>query len=94
MVTPSDDALDELHALFESDGVRFEVVESDLRARRMRLRLDLAGVDCEDCVLPVEILTDVVTDAVRRSLDDDAVVVTLDDPRASGTPLATEGEGR
>lgn len=80
---PLADAVEEVQVLVSADGARLDVVEAGAGARSLRLRLDLSGVECLDCVLPPEMLAGVVTDSVRRRAGDDSIVVVIDDPRAS-----------
>jgi len=70
--------LDELRELLRPDGADLELL--GLAGRQVHLRLDLSNVECLDCVVPPELLAELVCDGLRRRVGAD-LDVTLDDPR-------------
>jgi Fe-S cluster biogenesis protein NfuA len=72
--------IDELRALLRADGADLELVGLDAGRRHVRVRLDLSGVDCLECVIPPDLLEDLVRDGLRRRVAADLEVV-VDDPR-------------
>jgi len=61
-------------------GADLVLVVADPARALVRLRVDLDGAGCRDCVLPPGQLADVVGDAVRPCVDGEFELV-LDDPR-------------
>jgi hypothetical protein len=80
-----DDALRRAGELFEADGVRLELVDLDEGGARIEVRVDLGGVDCLDCVLPPEVVAELVSSALVSHLGTPALVVQVDDPRTVET---------
>ncbi len=78
--TAVDDALAEVRPLVQADGADLVLDGLDEEAGRIALRLDLEGVSCLECVLPSELLHDMVSDAMSRRVPG-LVEVTLTDPR-------------
>ena len=74
-------AVEEVQMLVQGDGARFDWVPGGSDDRVVRLRLDLTEVGCLDCVLPPEMLVDIVQTQIRRSTDDESISVEIDDPR-------------
>lgn len=70
--------LGELRDLLRPDGADLELL--GLVGRQVHLRLDLSNVECLDCVVPPELLADLVRDGLRRRVAPDLDVI-LDDPR-------------
>lgn len=75
-------AVGELQTLVRGDGAELVLEEADARTARIGLRLDLSAVGCEDCVLPPELLRDMVTASLQRRLAGEFELV-LADPRVS-----------
>jgi hypothetical protein len=83
------DGVEELRALLRPDGADLEIVEivdTDDRGGRVHLRLDLAKVECVECVIPPDLLEQIVRDGLRRRVTSDLDVV-IDDPRRVGQSL-------
>ena len=72
--------VDEVRAFVSADGADIQIVQFDDEANRLRLRLDLTGVECLECVIPPTMLAAMITDRVHRSLSTE-LVVQIDDPR-------------
>jgi len=79
--------LDELAAIVEPDGAR--LVVRDASASTVTIELDLSASDCPECVLPKDLLVDILGSRLRES-DPDLRTVDLIDPReASDGPVGT-----
>ena len=70
--------LDELAAIVEPDGAR--LVVRDASASTVTIELDLSASDCPECVLPKDLLTDILSSRLQES-DPDVRAVELIDPR-------------
>ena len=70
--------LDELAAIVEPDGAR--LVVRDASASAVTIELDLSASDCPECVLPKELLVDILATRLQES-DPDVRAVELIDPR-------------
>jgi Fe-S cluster biogenesis protein NfuA len=75
------EVVDEMGALLRSDGADLRLVDADPRTDRIEVALELDGAECEECVLPAELLRQMVTDALSRRLPGEFELV-LHDPRA------------
>ena len=77
----------ELAAIVEPDGAR--LVVRDASASMVTIELDLSQSDCPECVLPKDLLTDILASRLAES-DPDVRAVELIDPRdgADGSPGA------
>ncbi len=73
-------AVDEVGALLRADGADLLLLDADPKTARIRLRLVLEGASCEECVLPPDMLRDVIDDSLRRRVHDEFELV-IDDPR-------------
>src|SRR5690348_14633018 len=73
-------AVAEQAELLRADGADLHLVDADLAAARLSLRLDLDGVACVDCVMPPQRLRDLVQGGIGRSLRSE-IDVEIDDPR-------------
>ena len=79
-------AIDEVHELLAGDDLRFEFLSEQSDTSSVRVRLDLSAVECADCVLPPDVLAEILTETMRRQLDDPSVLVEVDDPRCVPDP--------
>jgi hypothetical protein len=70
--------LDELAAIVEPDGAR--LVVRDASTSTVTIELDLSASDCPECVLPKELLVDILASRLQES-DPDVRTVELIDPR-------------
>lgn len=70
--------LDELAAIVEPDGAR--LVVRGASASTVTIELDLSASDCPECVLPKDLLVDILSSRLRES-DPDLRTVELLDPR-------------
>lgn len=73
-------AVDEMRALMQADGADLVVKELNVPAARLHLAVDLAGVECLDCVVPPDMLRRVIADAVTKKYPGELEIV-IDDPR-------------
>ena len=73
--------LDELAAIVEPDGAR--LVVRDASASTVTIELDLSASDCPECVLPKDLLVDILASRLQES-DPDLREVELDRPTRSG----------
>ena len=73
-------AVHEVGALLRADGADLVLLDADPKAARIRLQLVLEGANCEECVLPPDMLRDVVDDSLRRRVHEEFELV-IDDPR-------------
>jgi len=74
------ETVDEMSALLRSDGADLRLVEADPKTARIELRLELEGAECEDCVLPAELLEQMLSEALSRRVRGEFELV-LHDPR-------------
>jgi hypothetical protein len=77
-------AVEETRALLRSDGADLRIVEVDPRAARLRVAVDLSQVECQDCVVPPEVLRTVIRSNLERSYPGELEIL-IDDPR-EGAP--------
>jgi Fe-S cluster biogenesis protein NfuA len=75
-------ALEDTARVLRADGADLRLVDADPRTLRIRLELELAGVTCEDCVLPPDMLERVVMTALQKRIPGEFELV-LEDPRRS-----------
>ena len=73
-------AVEETRALLQSDGADLRIVEVDPRAARLRVAIDLSKVECQECVVPPEVLRIVIRQNLERSYPGELEIV-IDDPR-------------
>jgi Fe-S cluster biogenesis protein NfuA len=75
------ETVDEMASLLRSDGADLRLVSADPRTDRIELALELDGAECEDCVLPADLLRQMISDALSRRVAGEFELV-LHDPRA------------
>jgi Fe-S cluster biogenesis protein NfuA len=73
-------AVEEMGALLRLDGADLQVLGADPKTARIEVALDLDGVECDDCVMPSELLEQMISDAVARRVRGEFELV-LRDPR-------------
>ena len=73
-------AIDELGRFLRADGADLVLVEANPKTARIRLRLVLDTVGCEECVLPPDELHATINDSLQRRIAGEFELV-LDDPR-------------
>jgi len=74
-------AVAEVQLLVSGDGARLDRIDPNLDDDVLRLRLDLSRVECLECVLPPELLAEIVTSSLRRRVGDEELSVLIEDPR-------------
>ena len=75
------EVVDEMGALLRSDGADLRLLDADPKTDRIEVALELEDAECQDCVLPAELLRQMVSDALSRRLRGEFELV-LHDPRA------------
>ena len=65
---------------YQDGALKFKEVAERLSGGRIEVRLDLTGVECLDCVVPPDLLEQMVTAELQRKVGG-AVDLVLDDPR-------------
>jgi hypothetical protein len=73
-------SVSEVQLLLRGDGADLVLVDADPKTARIELRLDLSNVGCEDCVLPPDLLREMITAALQKRLFEEFEVL-VDDPR-------------
>ena len=74
------EAVEEMGAILRLDGADLVLVAADPKTDRIEVALELGGVDCEDCVMPPELLEQMVADAVRKRVRGEFELI-VRDPR-------------
>lgn len=82
-------AVADVELFVSGDGGVLEILESDAERRRVRLRVDLSGVECPDCVIPPPMLAEMIATQLRDALGDFEIVV--EDPRDVAPPAPAHG---
>ena len=75
------EAVEEMGAILRLDGADLRLVGADPATDRIEVALELGAVDCEDCVMPPELLEQMIADAVRKRVRGEFELV-VRDPRA------------
>jgi hypothetical protein len=75
---PAQSVLDELNDIVRLDGAEFHVVTSG--GSLIELSLDLSNSECPECVLPAQLLVDLLTTRLADA-DPDITEIRLYDPR-------------
>ena len=73
-------AVAEMQALMRADGADLVVKELNVPAARLHLAVELANVECLDCVVPPDMLRRVITDAITQKYPGELEIL-IDDPR-------------
>lgn len=73
-------AIEEMQALMRADGADLLVRELNVPAARLHLVVDLANVECLDCVVPPDMLRQVIQDAITKKYAGELEIL-IDDPR-------------
>ena len=84
--TGLDSGLDAVRVFLGPDGADVTPVEWDATSGRLALRLEIAGAECPECIIPQPMLGELMLGAIQEHAP--AVqVVDLDDPRESDPSL-------
>ncbi len=75
---PAQSVLDELNDIVRLDGAEFHVTSA--AGSVLELSLDLSNSECPECVLPAELLVDLLTTRLAEA-DPDITEIKLHDPR-------------
>ena len=73
-------AVDEAGVLLRADGADLALVEWNPDAARVRVSVDISGSNCVECIIPPDLLADMLGDAINRAVSS-KVEVLVDDPR-------------
>jgi Fe-S cluster biogenesis protein NfuA len=73
-------AVEELGAVLRLDGADLHLVDADPRTARIEVRLELEDANCEDCVMPPELLEQMIGDAISRRVRGEFELI-VRDPR-------------
>jgi Fe-S cluster biogenesis protein NfuA len=76
-------AVHETGKVLRADGADLVLVEGNARAARIHVKLELEGANCEDCIVPPDLLESIVSQDLRRALHDEFELI-IDDPRREG----------
>lgn len=82
-------ALTELQVLVEGDGASMALERLDQERGEVSVRLDLSEVGCLDCVLPAELLADIIGNRIS-SADPAVKQVAVLDPRTTEVQRTNE----
>jgi hypothetical protein len=74
------DTVDEMGALLRADGADLRLVEADPKTARIEIALELEDAECQDCVLPADLLAPMLRDALARRVPGEFELL-LRDPR-------------
>jgi Fe-S cluster biogenesis protein NfuA len=81
-----DEAVDEMGALLRSDGADLKLVDADPKTARIEVQLELAGAECAECVLPTDLLEQMISEALSRRVPGEFELV-LHDPRRGSASM-------
>ena len=76
-------AVEEMSALLRADGAELHLVEANAKTARIEVRLELADANCEECVLPPDMLEQMIGDAISRRVRGEFELVLRDPRRAA-----------
>lgn len=74
------DAVEEMRTLLQADGADLVVKELNVPAARLHLVVDLANVECLDCVVPPDMLRRIIQDSIAKKYPGELEIL-IDDPR-------------
>jgi Fe-S cluster biogenesis protein NfuA len=75
-------AVAELAPMLQADGADLKLVAADPATARIEVALDVTDASCAECVLPTELLHQVISDAISRRVPTEFELV-LRDPRTT-----------
>jgi Fe-S cluster biogenesis protein NfuA len=74
-------AVAEITQIVQADGGDLVLVDADPATLRIRVRLEVAGAECAECILPPAALADTIRAAIERRVPGEFELV-VEDPRA------------
>lgn len=74
------DAVFEAGVLLRADGADLHLIEFDPANGRVRVAVDISGSNCPECIIPPDLLAEMITDVINRNFSS-LVDVAVDDPR-------------
>lgn len=84
--TGLDSGLDAVRVLLGPDGADIAATGWDAASGLLSLRLDVAGAECPECIIPQPLLGELVLGAIREHAPA-VTAVDLDDPRDADPDL-------
>ena len=79
-------AVDEAGILLRADGADLHLVGFDEGEATVHVAVDISGSNCVECIIPPDLLSMMLSDAINRSLGS-TVAVVVDDPRRDDPSL-------
>jgi hypothetical protein len=73
-------AVEEMRTLLQGDGADLVIKELNPAAARLHLVVDLANVECLDCVVPPDMLRRIIVDSISKRAPGELEIL-IDDPR-------------
>ena len=74
------EAVEEMSAILRLDGAALHLVDANPKTLRVEVRLEMEDANCEECVMPPEMLEQMIGDAISRRVPGEFELV-LRDPR-------------
>lgn len=74
------DAVFEAGVLLRADGADLHLVAFDPANNRVRVAIDISGSNCPECIIPPDLLAEMLADVINRNYSS-VVEVDVDDPR-------------
>jgi len=74
------DAVFEAGILLRADGADLHLIDFDAENGRVRVAVDISGSNCPECIIPPDLLAEMLTDVINRNYSS-VVEVDVDDPR-------------
>jgi len=75
------ESITQMQFLLRGDGADLVLVHVDPKTARIAVRVDLSNVGCAECVLPPDLLEEMMRAALQKQLREEFELV-VDDPRA------------
>jgi Fe-S cluster biogenesis protein NfuA len=75
------EVVEELNLLVSGDGAAITLTRADPERAQVEVSLDLSGVSCEECVLPPDLLQEMIRAEFSRRFPEELEVVVVD-PRS------------
>lgn len=73
-------AVEELGAVLRLDGADLHLVDANPKTARIEVRLELEDANCEDCIMPPDLLEQMIGDAISRRVRGEFELI-VRDPR-------------
>jgi hypothetical protein len=86
------ESLHEMQLLLRGDGADLVLVHADPKTARIAVRVDLAEVQCPECVLPPDLLEEMLRATLHMRVREEFELV-VDDPRSDRVPGPARSPG-